>query len=192
MASRRVIVVVASLVLGGMTSFAQGWLPDSLNSLSNSSSGWTILTVVLILWSGFRFPVAAVAGAVSFVLLVVGYTIASELRGLTYNPTQWGVIGLLAGPFVGTATAWLRERDHRGALGTGLLAGIGIGEAVYGLTVVDDTTSPVYWTIIGVVGALLLIGMLTARLRGVVAVIVALSTTVVVAGGTLIGYQIIG
>jgi hypothetical protein len=46
---RLAVVVAVSLVLGGLTSFAQGVLPDELRPLANSASGWTILTA-LIVW----------------------------------------------------------------------------------------------------------------------------------------------
>jgi hypothetical protein len=54
----------------------------------------------------------------------------------------------------------------RAALGTALLSGIFVGEAAFGLTVVADSTSSVYWVAIGMGGAILLIGMVSLRVRG--------------------------
>lgn len=186
------VAAVLSLVLGGATSYAQGWLPDWASSFANSASGWTILTVLLVLWS--RVPVrwAVVLGAVSFVLLVIGYSIVAQLRGLYYDPTMFGVIGVVAGPFVGCAAAWLRERELRGALGTALLAGIGLGEGAYGLTVVADTTHPAYWIFISALAGALLVGMVATRLRSVRWTAVSVGGAAVVAAAFYVSYTSIG
>ncbi|XGX80580.1 hypothetical protein LQK93_03420 [Terrabacter sp. BE26] len=82
-------VVGASLLLGGLTSWAQGVLPDALASFANSPSGWTVLTALVVAAARPTLAWGAALGAASFVSLVLGYTIASELRGLTYNPVLW-------------------------------------------------------------------------------------------------------
>ena len=141
--ARVVMIGAASVLLGGLTFFAQGFLPGWFTSFANSASGWTVLTAVLIGVSGLRPWVSMLSGAVSFVLLTVGYGWAAALSGLSYDPTLFSVIGILVGPFVGLAAAWLRARGLRAALATAALAGVGLGESVYGLTVVADSTSPV-------------------------------------------------
>jgi hypothetical protein len=148
--TRAAVVAASSLLCGAITFLAQGFLPDAVNSFANSASGWTLVTVLLL--TGVRAGPAAAAllGATSFVLLTVGYAGAAQLRGLHYDPTMFAVVGLVVGPFVGVATSWLRAvPSWRPALGTALLAGIGVGEASYGLTTVAGTTSPVYWWLIG-------------------------------------------
>ncbi len=189
---RVVLVAAASLLLGGLTSWAQGFLPEAFSSFANSVSGWTVLTAALVYWSRLRGPGAAAVGVLSFVLLVLGYTVASDLRGLSYDPMMWSAIGVVAGPFVGLAAAWLREEGVRLALGVAALTGIGVGDAVHGLTVVGDTTSPVYWTLVGAAGLALLVGMLARRLRGAVPVAVALAGTAAATGVLLLGYRVIG
>lgn len=150
-------VIGGSLVLGGLTSFAQGVLPDGLRSFANSPSGWTLLTVIMISLRRPRLLPAAWLGAVSFVCLVLGYTLVSELRGLTYSPLSWGAVGLVAGPVIGWSTAAAFDsRPFLRVLGSSLLAGVAITDAVYGLTVVADTTSPVYWLIAGAAGVVFL------------------------------------
>jgi hypothetical protein len=181
-------VVVLSFVLGGLTSWAQGFLPDAFASFANSASGWTVLTALLVYWSRARTAPAAVLGAVSFVLLVLGYMVASEVRGLVYNPLLFSAVGVVVGPFVGIAVSWLRATGVRAALGTALLAGIGVGEAAYGLTVVRETTSPVYWTLIGVAGLVLLAGLLVRRIRGALPVALAVGGTAVVAVAFNVGF----
>jgi hypothetical protein len=175
------VVAAASLVLGILTFFAQGFLPDAVRSFANSASGWTLLTALLVFGSRAGARLGAALGAVSFVLLVVGYALAAALNQLFYSPLLFGIVGVVAGPFVGLAAVWLRGNGIRAALGTALLAGIFSGEAAYGLTVVADTTRPEYWQAIGAVGVALLVGMLVRRLRGWRSVTVAVAGTLTVA-----------
>jgi hypothetical protein len=182
-------VVVLSFLLGGLTSYAQGFLPDAFASFANSASGWTVLAALLVLWSRARTAPAAVLGAVSFVLLVLGYMVASHVRGLVYDPLLFSAVGVVVGPFVGVAASWLRATGVRAALGTALLAGIGVGEAAYGLTLIGDTTSPVYWTVIGVAGLALVAGMLVRRIRGTLPVALAVGGTAVVAAAFYVAYS---
>jgi hypothetical protein len=185
-------VVLLSVLLGGATSWAQGSLPSELSAFANSASGWTVLTALLVFWSRARTGSAAVLGAVSFVLLVLGYAVASQLRGLWYDPLFFSAVGLAAGPLVGIAASWLRATGVRAALGTALLAGIGVGEAVYGLTVVRETTSPVYWSVIGVAGLVLVGGLLVRRIRGTLPVVLAVGGTAVVATAFFVAYSTLG
>ena len=165
--ARAAAVALSSLLLGALTFVAQGWLPDAVSSFANSASGWTLVTVSLLTVVGAGPAAAALLGATSFVLLTVGYAAAAQLQGLSYDPTLFAVVGAVVGPFVGVATSWLRAvPSWRRALGTALLAGIGVGEASYGLTTVAETTSPVYWWLIGALALSLLGTMLLYRIQG--------------------------
>ncbi|SED24713.1 hypothetical protein SAMN04489844_4007 [Nocardioides exalbidus] len=182
------VVIAASLLLGGLTSWAQGFLPEAVSSFANSPSGWTILTVLLVAAVRPSLGWGAVLGVLSFVSLVLGYTIASELRGLTYSPVYWGAIGVVAGPFVGAAAAAVVGRHPvRAALGAGSLAGVLVADGIYGLTVVDATTSPVYWTICLVLGTALVVAT-AVRLRTVTTVAVLLVATAAATGVLSAGY----
>ncbi|WP_031464304.1 DUF6518 family protein [Sciscionella sediminilitoris] len=159
-----VAVLLAGLLLGAATSFAQGGLlPFALAPLANSVSGWTLITALLVWLTRQETAVSAVYGVIGFGTLVLGYTIAAELRGFTYHPWFWGLIGLLAGPFVGIAACWLRGEPRRAALGAGLLAGIAIGEGSYGLIAIADTTGWIYWVLAILAGIALLTGILVRR-----------------------------
>ena len=57
-----VIVVAASLVLGALTSYAQGLLPGPLRPFANSASGWTVLTALIVWRIGERTLPSAVFG----------------------------------------------------------------------------------------------------------------------------------
>lgn len=181
--------LLAGFALGGLTFVAQGVLPDAVESLANSASGWTLLTVLLVGWARQPPAWSAVVAAASFVLLVVGYSAAAMLQGLFYDPALFGTIGVLVGPFVGVATAWLRVGSSlQAAAGTALLVGIALGEAVYGLTVVATTTSPVYWIGIGLCGLALLGGMLARRVRTAAGIATAVAGAAIVAAMFLGAY----
>lgn len=176
-----------------VTFFAQGFLPDAMTSFANSASGWTFVTVLVLAWARLPTAFAAVLGAASFALLTVGYSTSANLQGLFYDPTLFVVVGVLVGPFVGIATSWLRaESAWQTAAGTALLAGIGIGEAVFGLTAVADTTSPVYWTLVGVIALGFLVAMLVRRIRVVLPILLAVVGTGAIAGAFVYAYSALG
>ena len=149
-------VAVASYVLGGLTSPAQKYLPEQISSFANSSSGWTMLTFLLIWLSRLRPLWAAFGGALSFVVMVDGYRIVSEWRGYVYGaPFQdfFTFVGIVIGPVIGASAALVRYGSPTWkALAIVPLTSVLIGEGIYGLTVVGDTTSPVYWSLIIVAG----------------------------------------
>lgn len=181
-------VVVVSVVLGAVTSWAQGFLPDAWAPLANSPSGWAVMTTLVVMASRPTLPWGAVLGAVGFVCLVLGYTLGSELRGLAYDPTLWGAIGLLTGPVIGAAAAGTAStRSVPVALGSGVLAGVLVADGIYGLTVVADTTSPVYWTTVLVVGLVVVLAT-PLRLRSLpptaIMVVTFLATTAALTGGS--------
>ncbi|SDE05399.1 hypothetical protein SAMN05421872_11424 [Nocardioides lianchengensis] len=185
------LVVVASLALGALTSWAQGVLPDALASFANSPSGWTLLTVLLVAAARPSIAVGSVLGVASFVSLVLGYQLGSAVRGLTYDPTLWGVVGVIAGPFVGAAAAAIVGRRVLPAvLGAGALAGVLVSDGIYGLTVVADSTSPVYWTLCLVAGTVLVL-VVAARLRSVAAGGLLLATAAAATGVLSLGYGVL-
>lgn len=183
-----VAVVAGSLLLGGLTAWAQGVLPDAMASFANSPSGWTVLTALLVATARPTVAWGAALGVVSFVSLVLGYAVASGLRGLAYDPLLWSVVGIIAGPFVGAAAAAVVGRDAvRTVLGAGVLAGVLIADGIYGLTIVSASTSPVYWTLCLVLGALLVVGT-AVRLRTSAAAGGVIAAAVAATGVLSLGY----
>jgi hypothetical protein len=177
------VVLVGSVVLGGATSLAQGLLPEAFRPFANSASGWTILTVPMVWRARRALRWSAVLGAVSFVALVLGYTLVSNMRGFYFSPVFWSVVGVVVGPWVGVAAAALHQRGRWAALGTGLLAGVLLGDSFYGITAVMATTGWVYWNLVGVLGAALLVAMAVLRLQA--ARLVTMATVVAAATAVL-------
>ncbi len=107
-------------------------------------------------WSGWLFALAA------FVFLLAGYTVASEIRGYATSSSMWvlwGTAAIVVAPVLGIMGAWARRDSGVGrSVTTGALSGLLVDEGAYGLAVVADTTSPVYWTISIVVGLVGLVG----------------------------------
>jgi hypothetical protein len=141
-----------SLVLGGLTSFAQTVLPDALRPFANSASGWTMLAFPLVFLTRARLVLGTVLGVVALVGLVEGYAIVSNLRGFYYSYTGiFAVIGLVAGPVLGFAAALTRHSlgsTHRRLwriLGVTPLSAVLIGDGVFGLRYVSETTGTIYW-----------------------------------------------
>lgn len=184
-------VVAASLLLGGLTSWAQGVLPDALESFANSPSGWTVPMALLVAAARPSLTWGAALGVASFVSLVLGYTIASEVRGLTYNPVFWSVVGVIAGPFLGAAAAAVVGRNTvHAALGAGALAGVLVADGIYGLTVVSDSTSPIYWSLCLVAGAVL-VGVTAVRLGTLAAAARVVASAVAATGVLTLGYAML-
>ncbi|RYB90536.1 hypothetical protein EUA93_20565 [Nocardioides oleivorans] len=186
-----VAVIAASLLLGGLTSWAQGFLPAEVSSFANSSSGWTILTALLVAAVRPSIGWGAVLGVVSFVALVLGFTVVHELRGYPYDPLFWSLVGVVAGPFVGAAAAAVVGRHRiRAAVGAGSLAGVLVADGIYGLTVVAASTSPVYWVLCLVLGVALVVAT-AVRLRTLPAVLAVLGTAAVATGVLSAGYAVL-
>lgn len=187
-----VLVLAASALLGGATSFAQTFLPDALRPFANSASGWTLLTALVVAACRARTVPSAVLGAGSFAALVLGYQAVSGLRGFPTDETLFLVIGLIVGPFVGGAASWLRRDRWRAAIGCGALSGIALGEGAYGLIVVSGTTGWSYWIAISLAGLALLVHTAVRRLRTTRVRVVAVGLTVLVGAAFFSAYIAVG
>lgn len=166
---RIALVIAVAFVLGGLTSSGQLLLPPEFASLANSASGWAIPTALLVFVAARGYGEAAMGGALAFVALTVGYAVVSGWRGVFFDPVTWAMIGVLTGPVVGAAAHALRRPAWPAAIGAGVLAGTLVGEGVYGLTVIADTTSPVYWWLVLVLGAAVAVAV-AVRIRSAPAI----------------------
>lgn len=145
------VAILGAVLIGGLTSFAQQYLPPWVHSLSNSVGGWTMFSF-LIVWLGRARPlIAAVLGVVVFQLLVESYSVVSEWRGFDDGDpftSIWTVVGLAAGPLLGVTAGLVRYAPPLWrALAVTPLCAVLLGEGIWALNTIADTTSPVYWTL---------------------------------------------
>lgn len=99
------IALAGALLIGFLTSFAQGWLPAPISSLANASGSWSLAAFLLALL-GRRMWVSVGIGVLALVAMVIGYDLASILRGLGISPFYtlfWGAAAVTVGPCWGGA-----------------------------------------------------------------------------------------
>jgi hypothetical protein len=198
----RSAVLATGLALGGglavgiATAYLQGLLPHALASFANSAGGWSALAFVLVRLSRAKPLLAAALGAVAFVAMVEGYSLGSLWRGGFYAApftSSFTLIGLVAGPVIGLSAALSRWASHLlRPLAVAPLSAVLIGEGVYGLTVVADTTSPVYWTIQLAAGAAATAAALITDRPGLRWGLAAAVAALAGAALFLVGYRLLG
>ena len=172
--------------VGGLTSFGQ---QAGLGPLANSASAWTIPTAAGALLARADLRLAPLLGALGFAADTLGYTIVSDLRGHPFDPSFWLLVGLVAGPVVGFTAALLRQADRRlVAVGLGVLAGILVGEGIYGLTTVAATTGSAGWIALLAIAVAAFAAVAVRRLRSTWPIALAAGITAATAGAFLVGY----
>ena len=183
------------LAVGALTSFGQTYLPFPLSPLANSAGSWVLLayTICLVNRQAGR---GAVLGFEALAAMLGGYVITSALRGFPWAWSTvifWLVAAAVVGPVIGVGSAWARERDpRRTTVAYAPLAGVLVGEGIYGLTVLSESTPTGYWVVQIVFGGLIAMfgaAMLRPNRRAAlgliaVAVVVALLYSVVVRYGS--------
>lgn len=121
------LVAGLAFALGVLTSYAQGWLPEQVAALANSSGSWVVIAFLLALL-GATAVAAAVFGSLSLLSLVAGYVVGAGVRGYPSSPALlifWGAAGVLVGPPLGLDAFWVRSRGGPlAALGAGALSGV--------------------------------------------------------------------
>lgn len=145
------VVLPGALLVGGLTSVGQQYLPDWVKSLSNSAGGWTMFSFLLVWLSRARPLLGAFLGVVAFEALNEGYGVVSLWRGFFYSEpfsSNWTLVGLVAGPVLGVAAGLTRcGSPIWRVLGVTPLSAVLLGEGVYALQNIANTTSPVYWAL---------------------------------------------
>lgn len=158
-----VVVAVVGLLFGGGTSVAQGVLPAPWAPAANSASSWTLLVFVAVCTVRRRMALSMLLGLVAFVGLVLGYTLVSNLRGYYYSPWLFLAIGIIVGPPLGAGAAATRGSGRGAALGVGLVAGVLLGDCLWGLTRLVPTTGWAYWACAGLLGVGMLVHLVLQR-----------------------------
>jgi hypothetical protein len=164
------VVVVAAGALGVLTAFAQGWLPQRMGSLANSSGSWALVAFPLSLLATSGV-LSAVLGSAALLMLLAGYVLGAHTQGYASSTATvlfWVAGALVAGPLLGLGAYWVKTgRDMLAAAGVGAMSGVLVGEGCYGLTTVAGTTYPPYWWGEITVGLLLVLIVAWQRHLGV-------------------------
>lgn len=186
------IVAIAGLLLGVLTAYAQEWLPEDLGSLANSSGVWALVAFALaLLATGAR--TAAIYGCIALLALLVGYVLGTSARGFASGTALvvfWGAAAIVVGPVLGLAAHWVKTKAGlAAAVGIGVMSGVLIGEGLYGLAYIADTTFPPYWWGEAIVGIVLLCGVAWQRLDGPRSVAAAAATCALTAAAFVVIYS---
>ena len=187
------IVSLVGFVLGVLTAYAQFWLPEEVGSLANSAGTWSLAAFLLALLARNQRS-AAVFGVIALVALLVGYVAGAAMRDLsTSRPliAFWGLVAIAVGPFLGLGAHWLKtEKAVYGALGAGGISGLLVGEGIYGLVEIADSTYPPYWVVEILVGLSLLIWASARRIRRAELVALAVTVTAVTAAAFVLVFRL--
>jgi hypothetical protein len=143
------VALLGGLLVGGLTSPGQTYLPSWINPLANSIGGWSMLTFLLVWLSRARPVLGAVLGVIAFQAMLEGYGIVSLWRGYYYAEpfsTMWVIPGIAAGLVLGSSAAMVRhaQRALWRVLGVVPLAVVLLGDGIFSLVTVSDTTGWVY------------------------------------------------
>jgi len=180
---------MVGLIVGALTAYAQGWLSDDLGSLANSAGPWSLAAFGIAMISR-RPAIAALWATLVLGACEVGYAIATSVRGrsnATSTVVFWLTAAVLAGPPLGVAGAWTRQRRWwlGASAGPAVLAGVLIGEPIYALSTIADTTTPAYWVgelLVGTAVVVIACVRIVRRdLRPALAIPVCVGSTILVA-----------
>ena len=193
-----VVGLVTGLGVGVATSYLQGVLPGSWNTLANSGAVWTVVAfAVAMVVTDESFVPSVLCGLLTLLGEVLGYyAIAAPLRHVATSAaerTLWVVAAVVIGPLAGWA-AWLVRRGRAAerlcaAVG---VCGVVVGEGLHAVLRISRS-SAAGWTeiVLGATVALALVAGLPTPVRGRLAaagvgVVVALAVFAVY-GETVLG-----
>jgi len=161
------LALALAAAAGALTPIGQRYLPEPLAPLANSSGSWTLVAFAAVYLSRTRAVGAAVLGAACFVLMNELYAVVSTLRGNPYTAGPgdfWTIAGVVVGPVVGLAAAWLREGGpSRLVPAIAAPAAVLLGEGAYYVVVLGVFGA--YGFVEMAAGALLLLVLVVRRIR---------------------------
>ncbi|MCW2597097.1 MAG: hypothetical protein JWP39_2985 [Jatrophihabitans sp.] len=129
---------LGGLAVGVATSYLQGALPGSWNTVANSGAVWTVVAFGLAALSVRTRWTAIAAGVLALLGEVAGYyALASPARGIATTLSErvlWTMAALVIGPLAGAAGYYWRRGSatERVAAAVGL-CGVVLGEGVHEL-----------------------------------------------------------
>ena len=177
------LAAVVGLAVGALTSVGQAVLADAAGSLANSAGPWA-LTAFLVARLARRLPAAIGAAMVTMVCSELGYVVVGRLRDISSSSSTvafWTVAAVIAGVPIGVAARWSRSTlAWRACAGAGVVAGVLLGEGIYGLDRLRETTSAGYWQL-EVAAGMVLVAVVGGRRRSPLAIAALLGSAVATA-----------
>jgi hypothetical protein len=198
-ATRLVLAVVVGLAVGAWTEWEVLRISFALLPLTNTAAPW-VLAAFLVGLSARRVEEAVLLAVVTLLALVVGFYIAQATRGWEVSHHQlafWLIASFVAGPLVGLAAGWLRHGSTvLAAVGAGIVGGIFVGEAAYGIRKLTYSSPHTYWRVQIALGVVIAIGLpLWRRRRELTSVAPALAASLATCAGigaaTLAAYLVV-
>ena len=151
-------MIGTGLLLGGLTSFLQTWLPSEVAPLANSAGPWCVVGFVLA-GLGRRPRDGAILGAAALAALDAGYYLTASERGFPAGASSvafWVLAALVVGPVLGIGACWLDARHPaRRACAVAVLPTVLVLEGVRSFVRIGDTTYRPYWVAETALGLLL-------------------------------------
>ncbi len=165
---RVTLATVIGLALGAVTEWSAPHLPSSMEPLANSAAPWVLIAFAIAL-TARRVGESVTLAVVTLLALVMGFYLGEAHRGWAVSRDQvelWSAASVAIGPLIGLAAGWLRHAGRAaGALGAGVLGGLLVGEAAYGLTRLRFSSPAEYWHVQLVLGIALAAGLALWRSR---------------------------
>jgi hypothetical protein len=159
---------VIGLLAGAITEGLVLRITYSLLPLTNTAAPWVLIALALAL-TARRLDEAIALAVVTLLGLVVGFYLAQATRGWEVSHHQlafWFVASFVAGPLIGLGADRLRRGSAvEAGAGAGILGGVLVGEAVYGIRKLTYSSPHPYWRVQLVLGIVLAVGLTLWRCR---------------------------
>jgi hypothetical protein len=165
---RLLAAAVIGLLAGAITEGLVLRITYSLLPLTNTAAPWVLIAFAIAL-TARRLDEAITLAVVTLLGLVVGFYLAQATRGWEVSHHQlafWFVASFVAGPLIGLGADRLRRGSAvEAGAGAGILGGVLVGEAVYGIRKLTYSSPHPYWRVQLVLGIVLAVGMTLWRCR---------------------------
>jgi hypothetical protein len=129
------IAVMVAAIAGAITPLAYWHLPESINSVANSSGPWVIVVFSTLFFLRVRGWRAAALGIVSFLVMDAAFYVVHQSFGRFYPHhylAVWVGVGIVIGPVVGLCASWMRSaRPMLQAIAVAAPSAVLIGEGIY-------------------------------------------------------------
>jgi Family of unknown function (DUF6518) len=134
------IIFIAGILLGVITSFGQTYIPQPFTQLANSYSIWLLFSFVVgYILKSYKIVASLVAGVLIQYIAILFYYVASAIRFdmpftseslITLN-IVWIIGGTLVGPIAALAGLFVANGSKNLPVAIGFMAGLFFSESAY-------------------------------------------------------------